>query len=385
MKVLLTGGGTGGHITPLLAVAQALKRSHANIQIVYIGEKNSQFADLTKDTKLFDEQYFIHAGKFRRYHGESFIRRIFDFKTIFLNLADIVRIKLGFWESYRLLGKIKPDVILLKGGYVGMPVGLAAALRRMPFVTHDSDALPGLANRMVSRWAVRHATGMPAEFYAYPSEKTTYVGVLVGDQYHMVTNELKAQYRDELAIPQDSKLITVTGGSLGAQRLNTAMREIVPALFEQYPKLHIIHQVGRGNLGVYEGYQHRNLQVKEFLEGLYLYTGAADVVVTRAGANTLAELGVQQKACIVVPNPLLTGGHQLKNAEVLDKAGAVKVVTEEQLNQNGAVALLETLRELLDNTELQSELGTKMHQITISDAADKLADLLVDVAEQGEK
>ncbi len=266
-----------------------------------------------------------------------------------------------------------------------MPVGLAAALRRMPFVTHDSDALPGLANRMVSRWAVRHATGMPAEFYAYPSEKTTYVGVLVGDQYHMVTNELKAQYRDELAIPQDSKLITVTGGSLGAQRLNTAMREIVPALFEQYPKLHIIHQVGRGNLGVYEGYQHRNLQVKEFLEGLYLYTGAADVVVTRAGANTLAELGVQQKACIVVPNPLLTGGHQLKNAEVLDKAGAVKVVTEEQLNQNGAVALLETLRELLDNTELQSELGTKMHQITISDAADKLADLLVDVAEQGEK
>lgn len=379
----MTGGGTGGHITPLLAVAQKLKAAHPGVEIIYIGERGSKFADLTHGSELLDAQYQIFAGKFRRYHGESWLRRLLDVQTLALNVRDLCSFAIGTVQSYVLLGKIKPDVILLKGGFVGVPVGLAAAVRHLPFVTHDSDALPGLANRLVSRWAVGHATGMPAEYYAYPSQSVRHVGVLVGELFIEVTPLLQKQYRSELQLPADAQVLTVTGGSLGAQRLNQALVRVAPKLLESFPRLHIIHQVGKGKQAVYGGYKHERLQVLEFLHGMHRYTGAADVVITRAGANTLAELGVQAKACVVVPNPLLTGGHQLKNAEHLAAEGAVVVVDEQSLTAEQGRALYTAVASLLQDAARRQQLGQKLHAITIPNAAEKLAELLVQLAEQG--
>jgi UDP-N-acetylglucosamine--N-acetylmuramyl-(pentapeptide) pyrophosphoryl-undecaprenol N-acetylglucosamine transferase len=375
-RIILSGGGTGGHITPLLAVAHELKKQDPDSYVIYIGEHNGKYAHLTANHKDIDEIHQVFAGKFRRYHGESWLTRILDIKTILLNILDAFRLLLGVLQSLFLIRRLKPDITLLKGGFVGVPVGLAAAFWHKPFITHDSDTVPGLANRLVSRWARYHATGMPPEFYSYPSESIRYVGVLVGADYQLVTPELQKSYRNQLNLAADAKIIVVTGGSGGAAAINKAVRAIAPDLLKSDENIHIIHQVGVGKGGEYKDFSHPRLRVFELLNPMYAYTGAADVVVTRAGANTMAELGVQGKACVVIPNPLLTGGHQLKNAEVWIAQDAVRVLDESSLKSEPK-QLQEAVAELLSSSEEREKLGNSLERLTAKNAAQKLAALLL--------
>jgi len=344
---------------------------------VYVGEYGGKFADLTADSKDIDEVHTVFAGKYRRYHGDGWLTRLFDIRTNMLNIRDLFFFLLGTLQSVWLLGRLRPDVVFLKGGFVGVPVGLAAALHRRPMVTHDSDAMPGLANRLVSRWVRCHATGMPVEFYSYDPAKTTHVGVLVSSDYQPVDASLQQSYKQQLDISVDQQVLLVTGGSLGAHRVNAAVKQLAPSLLESYPQLYIVHQVGKGNQQTHGEYQHDRLRVVEFLQPMYVYTGCADVVLTRAGANTLAELGVQGKACIVVPNPVLTGGHQLKNAAHLADKGAVLVVQDEGLQKDTAELDL-AIRALLDSSDQRQQLGQALQSITVPDAAHKLAVVLLE-------
>lgn len=335
---------------------------------------------MTDDAEAFDSQHRIFAGKFRRYHGESWLTRITEIRTNLLNIRDAFYAVIGIVQSYFLLRRLRPDVILLKGGFVGVPVGLAAAALNIPFITHDSDAIPGLANRLVSKWASLHAVAMAPENYKYPKQHTIQVGVLVGEAYKPVTAALRKEYLKELDMPDDAEVLFVTGGSGGAVVINTAIRELVPELLTARPKLQIVHQVGPGRDDFYGDYADKRLFVRPLLEKMYRYSGAADVIVSRAGANTLAEFGVQGKACIIIPNPLLTGGHQLKNAELLEKAGAVAVVTEDSIAE-GKGSLGQAITDLLENSKQRHELGHKLQEITIPDAAEKLAELIFEVGE----
>lgn len=344
-----------------------------------MGERNGKFAHITDGNPDIDQTHTIFAGKFRRYHGESWLRRLLDIRTNLYNLRDLIYIVLGMLQSLVLVRSIKPDAVLLKGGFVGVPVGLSTAFWRIPFVTHDSDALPGLANRLVSRWAAYHATGMPTEFYKYPVEKARYVGVLTSGNYQPVTKALMEEFKRKLSISQSSRLLLVTGGSTGAKRLNDSFRKIAPKLLEDFSDLYIVHQVGKGHTKDYDTFSSERLDVQEFLRPMHVYTGAADVVVTRAGANTLAELGVQGKACVVVPNPLLTGGHQLKNAENLMRQGAV-VAVDEKAFKTSTDTLDRAVRDLLQDPQKREALGKKLQAISVPDAAHKLAMLLLEVA-----
>lgn len=218
MKYLLSGGGTGGHITPILAVAEQLKKLEPNSAVVYVGERNGKFMSLTDSNELIDEKYSVFSGKFRRYHGESWLSRITDVGTIAKNMRDVVFATIGFFQCTRILRKTKPDVVFLKGGYVGVPVGLAAALLKIPIVTHDSDSMPGLANTIVSKWAKVHATALPAEYYQYPHEKVQTVGVLVEKDYQPISAQLQRQYKKRLNLPENEQLLLITGGSQGSKR-----------------------------------------------------------------------------------------------------------------------------------------------------------------------
>src|SRR3990167_4698141 len=232
LKIIVTGGGSGGHITPLLAVADEIKRIDSSINVISVGERGSKFAHLTQNHATIDATRTIFAGKFRRYNGESFVSQILDVKTLLLNIRDVFFVLIGLVQAVVLIGREKPDVVFLKGGFVGVPIGLAAALWRRPIVTHDSDALPGLANRIVARWAHVHATGMPAKYYRYDAKKIKHVGVLVGRAYQTVTPELKNMYRREVGIPEQGTVLFITGGSLGSQRINTACASFVADLLE---------------------------------------------------------------------------------------------------------------------------------------------------------
>lgn len=350
--------------------------------MVYVGERGTRFASMTAGQNAFDSQYKVFAGKFRRYNGESWLTRLFDVKTNLLNLRDVFYLAFGLVESWFLLRKLKPDVILLKGGFVGVPIGLAAR-KRIPLVTHDSDALPGLANRLVSRWAVYHATGMPAEFYQYPKDKVKYIGVIVSDAYKPVTPELLKSYRQSLGIPVDAQVLMITGGSNGAQEVNTAVAAFAPQLLEALPTLYIVHQVGARNTDVYGNFTSDRLEVHGLLEynKLHQYSGAADVIITRAGASMIAEFGIQGKACIVIPNPLLTGGHQVKNADFLQKNEAAVVLDEKQLTTNPEI-LKKAVSDLLNHANQRQKLGQNLQQITVVGAADNLAKIVLSVGKR---
>lgn len=378
MVILLCGGGSGGHITPLLAVANQLKKHYPSVRLIYIGEKSSQFAHLISKSNLFEHAYYISAGKFRRYKGQNIITRILDFKTIILNARDVLRTAAGLISSRRILRQVKPNVVFIKGGFVAVPVGLACALAKLPFITHDSDVLPGLANRIIGRWAALHTTGFPAELYPYPKNKTEFVGIPLSEKYHKVSPEQQIEAKKKINVSKESILLLVTGGSLGAKRLNLALEEIAPKLLAKFNNLIIVHQTGSSSEHLYSKIDQNlknRLIIGQFFENLYLYSAAADLILARAGATTVAELAVQSKPAVLVPNPELTGGHQTQNAKYLAKINGAKILTEADL-KNDPHLLEITLSELLASNTARSQLAQNLTKLSHQNSANDLAKIL---------
>jgi UDP-N-acetylglucosamine--N-acetylmuramyl-(pentapeptide) pyrophosphoryl-undecaprenol N-acetylglucosamine transferase len=376
MKILLCGGGTGGHITPILAIAHEIKKQQPDSYIIYIGERGGKFSNLTKNVDVLDEVRTIYGGKLRRYHNQSWIKTVLDIKTNLSNLRDVVYVLVGYSQAKSIIKKTKPDAILIKGGYVGVPVGLAAASKKIPYITHDSDATQSLTTKIVGKWATFNATGMPERLYPYPKHKIRFVGVPVAPEYQYVTNVMRQAYRKDIDIPEAANLLTITGGSLGAIRLNQSVALVISQLFEQINDLYVIHQIGKGNNSVYENYSNPRLKTPEFISNLYKYTGAADIVITRSGATTIAELAVQGKATIIIPNPELTGGQQTKNAKLLASNNAAAVIYENDLLKNPDI-LVETVVKLFKDKEKQIILSKNIHQEAIPNSASKIAMLLL--------
>lgn len=380
VKFLLVGGGTGGHITPLVAIAHEIKKLRRGATILYAAEKGSKFAHLMSESPDIDATYFVRAGKFRRYHGESSLRRLLDIKTNLLNVRDALFTIIGIIQAIRLMARVKPDVVFIKGGFVGVPFGVAARFRRVPFITHDSDTLPGLANRLIGRWAALHSTGMPAEYYNYPKAKTRHVGIPVSSNFKPVDAKEKIQFKRELGLAETSKVVLITGGSLGAQRLNKLVSQVIEKLVRENEEIFVIHQTGKtGNQN--PSVNHDRIMVKEFLPDLYKYSGAADLIIARAGATSIAEFAIQGKACILIPHAQLTGGHQLKNAEELSKAAAAVVLTEKDIEADNAV-LTDKIERILNDSSYRKELETNISRLAKPAAARELAQLIVDLAHE---
>lgn len=381
----MTGGGSGGHITPLLAVAHELKKQRKEVKIVYIGQYGDTLSDIPAQDKSIDEVKLVRAGKLRRYHGEGF-RQLLDLPTMAKNIRDAFFVLIGIWQCFWLLRALRPDGIFVKGGFVGVPVGLAAALLHIPYITHDSDALPGLANRIIARWAKLHTVALPKEVYGYPPDKTVTVGIPLAHHYKPFNAKEMQQAREQIGVDPDGKMLLVTGGGLGAQRLNHAVAVCAQELLERYPDLTIVQLAGRANeVDLRQRYQselpaklQKRVVVRGFVVNSHQYGGAADVVITRAGATSIAEFAALKKPCVVVPNPLLTGGHQLKNAKVLADRSAVRLVEEEKLRKDDH-ALMPPLTELLDNPARARQLGEKLGQLATEDSAQQLAMLLLEV------
>ena len=267
---------------------------------------------------------------------------------------------------------------------MSLPVGLAAAFLHIPYITHDSDAIPGLTNRIISRWARLHAVSLPKEIYKYPANKTVTVGVPIGKHFLPVTKSSQASYKEELGLGNYKQVIFITGGGLGAQRLNEVVAQVMPELLKNYPDLVAVHAVGRDHKQSMRHLYDKNLAtadmprviIKGFIDDLYRYSGAADVIITRAGATNLAEFAAQSKACVIVPNPQLTGGHQVKNAQALAAHKAAIIIQEQQLIRYPET-LSDTISRLLDHPSDRQQLGHRLSQFAYLNATEHLAQLIL--------
>jgi UDP-N-acetylglucosamine--N-acetylmuramyl-(pentapeptide) pyrophosphoryl-undecaprenol N-acetylglucosamine transferase len=303
------------------------------------------------------------------------------------NLRDTILVFAGVWQCFWLLKKLRPEIIFIKGGFVGVPVGLAAAALHIPYITHDSDALPGLANRIIAPWAKLHTVALPKEIYSYPQDKTIMVGVPLSHNYRPYSESEVQKAKSQITGKPDGRMLLVTGGGLGAKRINEAVVFCAEALLDRYPDLTIVQIAGRTQEArVRQQYkkklapdQQKRIIVLGYITNLYTYSGAADVVITRAGATSIAEYAAQEKACVVIPNPLLTGGHQLKNAQVLADRAAVRLLSEDKLKRDQQ-ALMPPLVDLLDSPARAKRLGKTLGSLTEPDSAKRLAMLLLEQA-----
>jgi UDP-N-acetylglucosamine--N-acetylmuramyl-(pentapeptide) pyrophosphoryl-undecaprenol N-acetylglucosamine transferase len=387
MTIVLTGGGSGGHITPVLAVAHELKQLKPGINLVYISQRGDSLADVPTAHPDIDAAYTVRGGKFRRYYGAG-LKQLLNLPTLLKNIRDLGRVIIGFFESRRLLKKLKADAVFVKGGILGVPVGLAAASLRIPFITHDSDALPGLGHRIIGHWAKVHAVALPKETYAqyYPMAKTITVGVPISGHYKLVDSDAQKSYKKELGFEKYDKLLFITGGGNGAKLLNECVAKALPSILARYPDLGVVHVAGRlHEQKINQLYdellspaERPRVLVKGFIEDFYRYSGAADLIIARAGATNIAEFAVQAKACIIVPNPLLTGGHQLKNAQLLAEKQAVHIISEADIQDPSNLEA--TIYELFDSATLRQKLGHNLNHFAQPDAAKKLAELLLETA-----
>lgn len=380
MRILAVGGGSGGHVTPVLAVINELSKQEPNLEAHFICDHafGAQAENIMKKAPLPVKTYKIHAGKLRRYHGVSLVKQLLDVPTTIQNIRDLFFVGVGAAQSAYYLMKIRPDAVFTKGGFVCLPVGMIAALFRIPLVIHDSDAHPGLTNRLLARWANSIATGAPLENYNYDKSKSKYVGIPVDVAFHPYSDEERRRAKRQLGLPDINRpLVVVTGGGLGAKRLNDSILHVANEVLEHAAVLHIAGN-NNGEEVAEAAPSRADYKVVPFVaSGMARVLGAADVVVTRAGATTMAELAALGSVSIIVPNAMLTGGHQTKNAAVFGDAQAAEVLSEEALKATPEL-LKDTIVRLLTNADRRSTLQLNIAKFAKREAAADVARMIAD-------
>lgn len=297
---------------------------------------------------------------------------------VLLNIRDGFLVIIGFAQSFVKLVLWRPDVVFTKGGYVCLPVGLAAKILGIPLVIHDSDAHPGLTNRVLSKWATAIATGAPLEYYSYPKAISRYIGIPIANEFHPFSMSERQVARELWGIDPNRPLIVITGGGLGATRINDVVVETLPNLLILGSVVLVAGAAQYDELRSLTPPNDSHFQLHAFISnGMAALLGGADVVVTRAGATTILELAALAKPTILIPNGKLTGGHQLKNAVVYSDAGAVVVVDEQSMIDNPAV-LRQAIKRILTEPETSAAMTKKFSTFAKPHAARDMADMILD-------
>jgi UDP-N-acetylglucosamine--N-acetylmuramyl-(pentapeptide) pyrophosphoryl-undecaprenol N-acetylglucosamine transferase len=292
------------------------------------------------------------------------------------NARDAFLVGIGIIQSFIKLLIWRPNVIFTKGGYVCLPVGVAAHWLRIPLVIHDSDAHPGLTNRVLSRWATAIGTGAPLDYYSYPKSKTHYVGIPIATEFQRFTKAEQKAAKREWGIDADRPLIVITGGGLGAKRINDTVAEVLPSL-QRLGSVVLVAGAGQyDELRSLLPADSAKFQLYPFVTNMHQLLGGADVVVTRAGATTILELASLAKPTILIPNAKLTGGHQLKNAAVYVEARAVVVLNEDAMVANPRL-LVDAVKNMLEKPAETRAMAARFAGFAKPEAARRMAQLVL--------
>jgi len=383
------GGGSGGHVTPIVAVLKALQERQEKLE-VRVWSDASFYQRTAEAVKAFDDNVLVQkvlSGKIRRFYGVPLWKQLLRFRTLVIpNTIDIFRMIGGIFQSMWRLLLWRPDVVFCKGGFVSVPVGIAARCLAIPVVLHDSDAHPGLANSILSHWASKIGTGATLDHYRYPIDKASYAGIPINPDFHKYSDETRAQFAKELGFSPDRPLVVVTGGGLGAKPINDAVTQILDQLLAatnvllisgdyQYEELSKSLKHLEDDASIF---QLRPFLGKEMVSAL----AAAEIVVARAGATTMLELASLAKPTILIPNPHLTGGHQTKNAAVYEKKQAVCLLEEKDLAER-PILLLETITSLLASADKRKQLSDAIYKFAMPNAANDMAAMIESAARRG--
>ncbi|MEV0587231.1 UDP-N-acetylglucosamine--N-acetylmuramyl-(pentapeptide) pyrophosphoryl-undecaprenol N-acetylglucosamine transferase [Nonomuraea sp. NPDC050310] len=370
MRLLITGGGTGGHTYPALTTLSALQKRGVPHDVLWVGTANGLEARITAEHGIPFKA--ITTGKLRRRP---------NLRELGTNLADLFRIPLGVSQAIGHCARYLPDVVLSTGGYVAVPIGLAAKIIRRPLVMHEQTTVVGLANRILARFATRIALSHQSSVEHLPASVRDRV-VVTGNPVRpeLLRGDRAAAY-DHFGLTFEVPVIYVTGGATGSLQINTLIAELLPRLL---PHAQVVHQCGPAWID-----RMRAVELPPELAERYHplpYVGselpdlfaAADVVISRSGAGTVSELTAIGKPSVLIPLIPTGGDEQRKNAAYLAEAGAARALLEPKPS---ADLLLAELMPLLADPELRASMGNAARALGRVDAADALAQLLLDAAQ----
>lgn len=353
-RIILTGGGTAGHVTPNIALLPRLKELEYDIQ--YIGSIDGIEKKLIEEMSI--PYYGISSGKLRRY---------FDPK----NFSDPFKVIKGYVQARKLIKKLKPDVIFSKGGFVAVPVVLAAKHRHVPVIIHESDMTPGLANKLSIPSADKVCCNFPETLSHLPEGKAVLTGSPIRQEL-LSGNKLEALRF--CGFTANKPVLLIIGGSLGSVVVNTAIRSVLPELLKTFQ---VIHLCGKDKLDESLNYTEGYVQYEYIKKELSDLFALADVVVSRAGANAICELLALRKPNLLIPlSANASRGDQILNAASFKRQGFSEVIDEEDLSSE---KLLSTVKMLYDS---RSSYISKMEKSEQNDAIDSITSLINDLVKK---
>lgn len=376
MRVLITGGGTGGHVNPALAIANTIKQNDPDAVIAYVGTKRGIENKLVP--KAGYPMYYVDVKGIKRSLSPS------NIKAAYLALTSPIKAK-------KIIREFKPDIVVGTGGYVSWPVVKAASQMGIPTALHESNAIAGVAVKMLQKSVDRiylnfEKTG---ESLTCDRAKLMKVGNPILGGFSSMTRE---EARKKLGIPDKYKYVILSyAGSMGAEKVNDAVLCLMREFTSKHPEVYHIHATGSIELELCTSQfkemwldKCENIELCEYIYDMPVRMAAADITINRAGAMTISELAATGKCSIFIPSPNVAENHQYKNAKVLSDAGAAALFEEKDL-VDGAKPLIEEVEKLLSDggEKLRAERSEKIRQFAVSDANKLIYNDLVKLAQSG--
>lgn len=354
MKVMITGGGTGGHIYPAIAIADRIKKEDPTGEILFVGTKRGKESELVPKSGYSIE--FLHITGLNR-------------KSILRNVKVIIDYNVALREAGNIIERFRPDVVIGTGGYVSAPLIRAAAKRGIRTYIQEQNAIPGLTNRLLEKDVEKVFLGFQegSAGFKYP-QKHIFSGNPVRNAFYTADKET---CRKILHIDSDAFVILAFGGSQGAGRINKAMVDVVDR-YKGEPNVVVVFVPGKfyhlpvmTELAEKEIKLANNIRILEYIDDMAIYLPAADLVISRSGALTVSEIAVTGKPAVLIPSPIVTGDHQLFNANVLGNRGGAVVIEEKNLTDEG---LLIEIQKLMDDKTRLEEMGRHSKESATEDA-----------------
>ncbi len=362
-KVLIAAGGTGGHVYPAIAIADALREQSNDIEILFVGTKNHM-----------EWQTVSKAG----YNINSIWISGFHRRFTLKNLLFPIKLGTSIIQSFAILKKFNPDIVISCGGYVAGPVGWVATKTGIPLVIQEQNSFPGVTNRLLGKSAQLVFTAFDDAKKYFSEDKIR----LLGNPTRKSLNQAdRTQALQTFDFTDQKKTLLILGGSGGARSINQAMQKHIETLHNDFG-LQIIWQCGKLYYDKLSSKikprQYDNLRLKDFIHDMPAAYAAADLVISRAGALSCSELALTGKPSILVPSPNVAGDHQTKNAQSMVDKGAANLLTDDQLENE----LTNTIQEIIDNKQQLNKMSNSARQLARPDASEEIATEILKLAKK---
>ena len=351
MKVIVVAGGTGGHIYPAIAIINKIREKEPESEILYIGTSDRMEKDIIPQMGI--EFIGLEMSGLNR-------------KNIFSNFSVLKKFKVAVKKSREIIREFKPDVVIGAGGYITAPVLYAAHKENIPILIHEQNSIPGISNKFIGNFADKICVSLPNSLHLFPKNKVVYTGNPRSEEIVKIEKLSKK----ELGFTEKEKLVIIVMGSLGSTTMTLKIKELIPGFNEKNYQILII--TGKKYYDEYKDIEiSSNIKIVPFMDNLIGLMKDSDLIVSRAGASTIAEITAIGLPAILVPSPYVTNNHQYKNARELENAGACVIVREEEFSKD---LIIREIDKLFDHKDQYDKMVQDSKKLGVTDSATRIYD-----------